>query len=175
MEPEFSESIPNITVAVGRDAHLPCVLENLGSYRAAWLRVEDKGILTIGSNIITRNYRISLSHSDNRAFTLVIRGVTESDRGGYMCQVNTVPMKFATGYLDVVVPPDIIQEESSSDMTAPEGSDVSLTCRARGYPTPAIHWRREDGEKIPLNNFNGKKHVGKSCCTGTSCTSCVLM
>lgn len=151
--------------------------------------MDDKGILTIGSYIITRNYRISLTHSDNRIFTLIIRGVTEADRGEYMCQVNTVPMISQTGFLDVVVPPDIDESRSSTDVVAAEGSDVSLTCHARGYPSPTINWRREDGEKIPLAtavanyevssaaaalatlNLNtslaarrdakGKKHVGK--------------
>jgi len=31
--PEFSEAIPNVTVAVGRDASLPCVVENLGNHK----------------------------------------------------------------------------------------------------------------------------------------------
>lgn len=32
-EPMFAEPIPNVTVAVGRDANLPCVINNLGSYK----------------------------------------------------------------------------------------------------------------------------------------------
>lgn len=32
-EPKFGEPIPNVTVAVGRDASLPCVVENLGSHK----------------------------------------------------------------------------------------------------------------------------------------------
>lgn len=70
--------------------------------QAAWIKVETKAILTIYHHIITRNYRISLSHSDNRNFILQIRNVQESDKGGYMCQVNTVPMKSQVGYLDVL-------------------------------------------------------------------------
>ncbi|XP_035223120.1 uncharacterized protein LOC118195889 [Stegodyphus dumicola] len=101
-EPEFAEAIPNITIPVGRDIQLPCVVENLGSYRAAWIKVETKAILTIHHHIITRNYRISLSHSDNRNFVLHIRNVQKSDRGGYMCQINTVPMKSQIGFVDVL-------------------------------------------------------------------------
>ncbi|GIY80951.1 lachesin [Caerostris darwini] len=69
---------------------------------AAWIKVETKAILTIHQHIITRNYRISLSHSDNRNFVLQIRNVQAADKGGYMCQVNTVPMKSQVGYLDVL-------------------------------------------------------------------------
>ncbi|XP_023217173.1 lachesin-like isoform X2 [Centruroides vittatus] len=157
VEPEFTEPISNVTVPLGRDAQLPCVVDNLGSYRAAWIKVESKAILTIHHHIITRNYRISLSHSDNRNFILHIRNVQMTDRGAYMCQLNTVPMKSQVGYLDVLVPPDIIVAESSSDVIAREGTNVSLSCKAKGYPAPNISWRREDNEAIPLGMRQGKK------------------
>lgn len=32
-EPRFAQPIPNVTVAVGRDANLPCVVESLGTYK----------------------------------------------------------------------------------------------------------------------------------------------
>ncbi|XP_037780328.1 LOW QUALITY PROTEIN: uncharacterized protein LOC119576760 [Penaeus monodon] len=49
------------------------------------------------------------------------------------------------------VPPDIIDRESSGDLTVREGQDVNLTCRAKGHPTPNIVWRREDNQKIVLD------------------------
>lgn len=61
----------------------------------------------------------------------------------YMCQINTVPMRSKVGYIDVVVPPDIIVEESSSDVIVTEGSNVTLKCRARGYPLPDIQVKLE--------------------------------
>ncbi|KAH1023302.1 hypothetical protein HUJ04_012535 [Dendroctonus ponderosae] len=36
--PEFVEPIPNVTVALGRDASLPCVVKNLGTYKIYCLR-----------------------------------------------------------------------------------------------------------------------------------------
>ncbi|XP_054159650.1 lachesin-like [Oppia nitens] len=159
--PEFGDVIPNITVPIGRESRMPCVVNNLGSYRAAWLRVEEKDILTIHHHVITRNYRINLldNHNDNRNFILVIKNVQESDRGGYMCQINTVPMKSQIGYLDVLVPPDILINETSNDVVVNEGSDVSLRCRAKGYPPPEITWRREDGERIPLGDWQGRRYI----------------
>ncbi|XP_076354584.1 lachesin-like isoform X3 [Tachypleus tridentatus] len=152
-EPEFAEPVRNMTVAVGRAAQLLCVVDNLGTYRVAWLRVESKTILTIHQNVITRNYRVNLSHSDHKNWILHIRDVQESDRGGYMCQINTVPMKSQVGYLDVFVPPEIIGAESSSDVMVREGFNVTLTCRSKGYPTPTITWRREDGEPLAVGNW----------------------
>ncbi|XP_029848041.2 lachesin [Ixodes scapularis] len=158
LPPYFAEVIPNVTVPRGRDARIPCVIDNLGSYRPAWIKVEDKGILSIHQQVISRNYRISLSTSDNRNFVLHIKNVQESDKGGYMCQINTSPMMSQVGYLDVLVPPDIVVEESSSDVVVREGSNVTLICKAKGYPRPTISWRREDNEPIPLGSWkNGKK------------------
>lgn len=56
----------------------------------------------------------------------------------YMCQINLNPMKAQVGYLRVVVPPDIIDEESSNDVTVVEGANVTLKCKAKGYPQPDI-------------------------------------
>lgn len=82
--PEFQEPIGNHTVAIGRDAQLSCRISRLGSYRTAWLRVEDKGILTIHNNTITRNYRIGLVTTDyddgSNGFVLHIKNVQPSDR-----------------------------------------------------------------------------------------------
>ncbi|XP_049270125.1 lachesin [Rhipicephalus sanguineus] len=150
--PEFAEPVPNVTAIVGRSVKLPCVVNNLGHYRVAWLRVESKTILTIHKSVITQNYRVHLSPSD-RTWLLVIDSVQESDRGGYMCQVNTVPMHSQVGYLDVLVPPDIVGSESSSDVLVREGSNVTLSCRAKGYPAPRITWRREDGTPIAVGNW----------------------
>lgn len=100
-EPEFVEQVPNVTVSVGRDAKFPCKVNKLDTYRVGWVRIEDKSILTISHQVVTRNSRISLTQSEHKTWTLHIKNVQESDRGGYMCQVNTLPMKSQVGYLDV--------------------------------------------------------------------------
>ncbi|KAG7310912.1 hypothetical protein JYU34_003749 [Plutella xylostella] len=61
------------------------------------------------------------------------------------------------GYLDVVVPPDFIEEETSGDVMVPEGGTVKVLCRARGIPAPRVMWRREDGSDIVLRNSSGAK------------------
>uniref|UniRef100_A0A1A9UUS9 Ig-like domain-containing protein n=1 Tax=Glossina austeni TaxID=7395 RepID=A0A1A9UUS9_GLOAU len=57
-----------------------------------------------------------------------------------------------TAMLEVVIPPDIINEETSGDMMVPEGGSAKLVCRARGHPKPKITWRREDGREIIARN-----------------------
>lgn len=51
----------------------------------------------------------------------------------------------------------IIDKETSTDIVVREASNVTLTCRASGYPEPYVMWRREDGEDINYNGETGKK------------------
>ncbi|BES91852.1 Immunoglobulin domain [Nesidiocoris tenuis] len=116
----------------------------------AWLRVDTQTILTIHGHVITKNHRIGVTHSDHRTWNLHVKELRQSDRGWYMCQINTDPMKSQVGYLNVVVPPDILDTGTSTDMVVREGSNVSFQCAASGSPPPSITWRRESGEPITL-------------------------
>ncbi|GIY94336.1 ig-like domain-containing protein [Caerostris extrusa] len=56
--------------------------------------------LTIQKHLVLKNSRLTVKNPDYRHWNLHIHDVQESDRGGYMCQVNTVPMKSLVGFLD---------------------------------------------------------------------------
>ncbi|KAK0078897.1 hypothetical protein PV325_001989 [Microctonus aethiopoides] len=71
-----------------------------------------------------------------------------------MCQVNTDPMSSNTGFLEVVVPPDILDYPTSTDMVVREGSNVTMRCAATGTPEPTVTWRREAGGMITLSNWH---------------------
>ncbi|XP_017842917.1 limbic system-associated membrane protein isoform X2 [Drosophila busckii] len=152
VDPKFSYPIANVTAPVGRDAFLTCVVQDLGPYKVAWLRVDTQTILTIQNHVITKNQRIGIANSEHKTWTMRIRDIKESDKGWYMCQINTDPMKSQMGYLDVVVPPDILDYPTSTDMVVREGSNVTLKCAATGSPEPTITWRRESGVAIELAN-----------------------
>uniref|UniRef100_A0AAG5D493 Ig-like domain-containing protein n=2 Tax=Anopheles atroparvus TaxID=41427 RepID=A0AAG5D493_ANOAO len=151
-DPKFSMPIANVTAAVGRDATLTCVVHDLGAYKVAWLRVDTQTILTIQNHVITKNKRIGITYTEKKTWQLRIKDIRETDRGWYMCQINTDPMKSQMGYLDVVVPPDILDYPTSTDMVVREGSNVTLRCAAVGSPPPAIVWRREAGDNISLQD-----------------------
>lgn len=68
----------------------------------AWLRVDTQTILTIQNHVITKNHRISIANTEKKIWQLKIREVKETDKGWYMCQINTDPMKSQMGYLNVV-------------------------------------------------------------------------
>ncbi|XP_060524472.1 neurotrimin-like isoform X2 [Cylas formicarius] len=121
-------------------------------HQVAWLRVDTQTILTIHNHVITKNHRIGVTHSEHKTWYLHIKEIKATDRGWYMCQINTDPMKSQVGYLDVVVPPDILDYATSNDVIVHEGSNVNLRCIAKGSPEPSIAWKRETGELIKLSS-----------------------
>lgn len=52
------------------------------------------------------------------------------------------------GYMEVVIPPDIMDDESSDGMVTHEGGNIRLRCVATGSPKPIVTWKREDGRNI---------------------------
>ena len=56
----------------------------------------------------------------------------------------------------VTVPPSIVDRDTSTDMVVRETANVTLMCKATGYPEPYVMWRREDGEDIFYNGENGE-------------------
>lgn len=101
-DPKFSAAIANVTVPVGREGVLTCLVQDLGSYKVAWLRVDTQTILTIQNHVITKNNRIGIGYTEKRIWQLRIKDVKETDRGWYMCQINSDPMKSQVGHLEVV-------------------------------------------------------------------------
>jgi neurotrimin len=56
----------------------------------------------------------------------------------------------------MTVPPSFVTKETSTDMVVREASNVTLTCKATGYPEPYVMWQREDGQNINYNGESGK-------------------
>jgi len=57
------------------------------------VKADTKAIQAIHDHVITHNPRVSVSHSDYSTWNLHVKNVQEEDRGMYMCQINTDPMK----------------------------------------------------------------------------------
>ncbi|KAG4079531.1 hypothetical protein HA402_005228 [Bradysia odoriphaga] len=153
-DPEFTDVIENITVTQGRNVILKCSVRNLGPFKVAWIHFEQSAILTVHNHVITRNPRISVTHDKHdkhKTWFLHINNVKEEDRGRYMCQINTVTAKTQFGYLHVVVPPNIEDALTSTDVVVREGANVTLKCRATGSPKPSVKWKRDDNSKISIN------------------------
>ncbi|XP_068214596.1 uncharacterized protein [Palaemon carinicauda] len=158
--PVFLEPVPNVTVAKGRDASLTCTVDHLGMHKVAWIHLDRQMILSIHNHIITRTPRFSVTHDSHKTWTLQVTAVEERDRGHYMCQVNSKPMISQTGFLQVVVPPNIVDAQSSpSSIVVREKDMVTLSCYAEGFPVPQIKWKREDGQHIKTHDGREVNHL----------------
>ncbi|GIY83249.1 neurotrimin [Caerostris darwini] len=160
--PQFDEGVVNVTQSLGREAHLSCIVHNLGRFKVAWMRMSTWSILAVQQCIISPNQRISV-RVEGKTSTLIIKEVGTDDTGSYMCQINTVPMFSHIFYLDVVVPPTIIEEASSSDMSVREGTDVVLRCAASGLPEPSLTWRREAYRIMEIVNWRNDNASRSEC------------
>ena len=58
-----------------------------------------------------------------------------------------------------LVPPDISDQMTVSDVTVREGENATLTCKAVGHPQPRIVWKREDGENIMLRKSTSTRDI----------------
>lgn len=88
----------------------------------------------------------------------------------YVCNLITLPFILflfvcLSIYSDIdifcsAVPPNIIDSESTQSTVAiRENQNITLTCRADGFPTPKIMWRREDGQGITVERRKKGKCV----------------
>jgi neurotrimin len=73
-----------------------------------------------------------------------------------MTHISSPSILFTTVVFLLAVPPSIVDKETSMDMVVREAANVTLTCKAVGYPEPYVMWRREDGEDINYNGENGE-------------------
>lgn len=59
--------------------------------------------------------------------------------------------------MEVVIPPDIIDDKSAEGMVTHEGGEIKLKCVATGSPEPTVTWKREDGRNIILREDGQKQ------------------
>lgn len=159
--PEFLAPLENHTVIQGRDIFFTCVVNNLHSYKVAWMKSDSRAILAIHTHLIAHNPRLSVTHNGHNTWKLHVSNVQKNDSGAYMCQINTEPMRSQNGYVEVVIPPDIIDDKSAEGMVTHEGGEIKLKCVATGSPEPTVTWKREDGRNIILRE-DGQKQSLKS-------------
>lgn len=88
------------------------------------------------------------------------------------CKHTYSTYKHFKWFYRLAVPPDISDEESSSDLTIKEGEKASLYCHAHGHPTPRITWRRNDGTPIWLSSSGSSSSANnKNASTSATPTS----
>ncbi|XP_076248599.1 peroxidasin [Calliopsis andreniformis] len=78
--------------------------------------------------------------------TLVITDATEQDTGEYECLAKSEmgSTKSRSARAVISVPPSLKFTQLPESQTVQVGTDVSLTCRVDGRPTPKIQWWRDN-------------------------------
>ncbi|XP_061167393.1 opioid-binding protein/cell adhesion molecule homolog isoform X2 [Saccostrea echinata] len=154
LEPNFDVPVINITVVVGKTAILPCSVEFLGEHKVVWTD-EFSTLLTFDINRIIDDDRIGIDRPYTRDWNLLIRDVKVKDRGRYICQINTHPIKTKPVELNVLVPPQILNENEDGtrkEILSKEGETVNVICNVSGIPAPSVKWYRR-----PLEDTVGSK------------------
>lgn len=71
------------------------------------MKADTKAIQAIHVHVITNNHRVGVSHNGQTVWNLHIRNVQEEDRGQYMCQINTDPMKSQVNQFSFYLPSNL--------------------------------------------------------------------
>nr|XP_053652620.1 lachesin-like [Cherax quadricarinatus] len=118
--------------------------------KVAWGYKGTGAVLTVSTQVVTNNPRITIQREQRSTWVLTIANITMQDQGHYWCQVNTSPPRSITGYLAVAEPP--VLDGGDEEVTVNRGASANLTCRAHGTPTPTIRWVREDYDRIRITH-----------------------
>ncbi|PIO71483.1 hypothetical protein TELCIR_06627, partial [Teladorsagia circumcincta] len=128
----------------------------------AWTRASDQALLTAGHHSFTSDPRFQVSKKSDTDWILILRRADMSDRGCYLCEVNTEPSSTIYAvFLDVQEPPPpppAAHKRGTLLMANMAGDEVLLNCTVSiaGEPAAAeedVVWTR-DGKAMNLNDTN---------------------
>ncbi|KAJ9598510.1 hypothetical protein L9F63_010800, partial [Diploptera punctata] len=129
----------------------------LSEEQVGWLKAEDQTILTLHNKVVTHNSRISVTHDNHRTWQLHIRQVKESDRGCYMCQINTSIMKKQVGCVDVHVRSEVKRKDRANRkhvtcVTFSEVLSIIKTLLTMEISSETAVWKKKDMSTSSLWN-----------------------
>lgn len=158
--PSFAETNTNITAYVGSTVLLPCSINNLGTKKVIWKRVNQKHALTIDDFVFTSDSRYYIDHTDHGGdWNLVIKDVTKDHAGMYECQISTKEDLSHQIRLNVIDRPPIDKSKAihiSGPNFTEKGEKIQISCNASiDSMTPdQVDWFR-DGLKLKSDSETG--------------------
>jgi hypothetical protein len=163
-QPEITQIILPEVKMIGMTGYLNCTVSRQGDNKVFWIHKGMNMILTSDNRVevdesinavvdgLTK-YDVARRVSGNQhTYMLVVRRLVLTDAGNYTCQVNVKGYNIQPskdGIIVVMMPPYIIQGQTTQTITVTEGGAVNLTCAAHGYPMPNISWVRVNGNTLP--------------------------
>jgi limbic system-associated membrane protein len=163
-EPKITTTIWPEIKRIGMTGYLNCTVTRQSNNKVQWILKATHLVLTSDDRIEIDNsineivdgytkYDITKrENGDESTYMLIVRRLVLSDSGIYTCQINVkaapvYPSK--DGTITVLVPPTIIQGQTTQTVNVDEGFNATLTCAAIGYPNPNISWVRVNGQTLP--------------------------
>ncbi|XP_072199268.1 hemicentin-1 isoform X3 [Excalfactoria chinensis] len=126
------EKVTNTSVVVNQPVSLFCEVSGNPFPVISWYK-ED--IQVVESNTL------QILHNGN---ILKLLKATVDDAGQYSCKaINIAGSSEKLFNLDILVPPSIIGADTPSEIAVILNQEVSLECRAKGFPFPTIHWFKD--------------------------------
>ncbi|XP_009081115.1 PREDICTED: LOW QUALITY PROTEIN: hemicentin-1-like, partial [Acanthisitta chloris] len=136
------EKVTNTSVVVHHPVSLFCEVTGNPFPVISWYK-EDTQVVESSALQILHNGKI----------LKLLKAATE-DAGQYSCKaINVAGSSEKLFNLDILVPPSIIGAESPGEITVVLNQEISLECRAKGFPFPDVHWFK-DGKPLFLGDPN---------------------
>ncbi|XP_051649408.1 hemicentin-1 isoform X5 [Manacus candei] len=136
------EKVTNTSVVVHHPVSLFCEVTGNPFPVISWYK-EDIQVVESSAVQILHNGKI----------LKLLKAATE-DAGQYSCKaINVAGSSEKLFNLDILVPPSIIGTDTPGEVAVILNQEISLECRAKGFPVPDIHWFK-DGKPLFLGDPN---------------------
>uniref|UniRef100_A0A8C4UE85 Hemicentin-1 n=1 Tax=Falco tinnunculus TaxID=100819 RepID=A0A8C4UE85_FALTI len=136
------EKVTNTSVVVDHPVSLFCEVSGNPFPIISWYK-EDIQVVESSTLQILHNGKI-----------LKLLKAATDDAGQYSCKaINAAGSSEKLFNLDILVPPSIIGAETPGEIAVVLNQEISLECRAKGFPFPDIHWFK-DGKPLFLGDPN---------------------
>ncbi|XP_067156720.1 hemicentin-1 [Apteryx mantelli] len=136
------ETVTNTSVVVQHPVSLLCEVSGNPFPIISWYK-EDIQVVESSTLQILHNGKI-----------LKLLKAATDDAGQYSCKaINVAGSSEKLFNVDVLVPPSIIGAATPSEVAVILSQEISLECRAKGFPFPDIHWFK-DGKPLFLGDPN---------------------
>uniref|UniRef100_A0A8C3J6R6 Hemicentin-1 n=1 Tax=Calidris pygmaea TaxID=425635 RepID=A0A8C3J6R6_9CHAR len=141
-EIKYQEKVTNTSVVVHHPVSLFCEVSGNPFPIISWYK-EDIQVVESSTIQILHNGKI-----------LKLLKAATDDAGQYSCKaINVAGSSEKLFNLDILVPPSVIGADTSSEIAVILNQEISLECRAKGFPFPDIHWFK-DGKPLFLGDPN---------------------
>ncbi|XP_065062497.1 peroxidasin homolog isoform X2 [Rhopilema esculentum] len=134
VRPRFTHRSGNTEAISGNAVRLLCRVSGFPRPRVTWRK---------DGNSLRPNRRLKLLANGD----LEIMPVVQDDNGYYTCEARN-PIGIISHTARIIVKARPIFLKSPRNVHALDGETVTLECRARGYPQPAIAWNK-NGDRLP--------------------------